>query len=176
MSGPEGPWLVLQQRSNASVNFSRNWIKYEFGFGKHEFEFWLGNLFMHAITFEGEHVLRIEKSYVDGRNQTSFSDYDNFRVSSPSSNYILHVGEHRGNLGDILLDSNNSAFSTWDRDNDKVNGSCARMNKGAWWYGATCDIQDLNSMLKNVTAQGLIKVTMKTKELLRGNTLHVLSV
>ncbi|KAJ7369346.1 hypothetical protein OS493_039688 [Desmophyllum pertusum] len=43
------------------------------------------------------------------------------------------------------------------------------MNKGAWWYGTTCDIQDLNSMLKNVTAQGLIKVTMKTKELLREN-------
>ncbi|KAJ7334472.1 hypothetical protein OS493_014789 [Desmophyllum pertusum] len=169
MSCPEGPWLVLQQRSNASVNFSRNWIKYEFGFGKHDFEFWLGNYFMHAITLEREHVLRVEKSYIDGRNQTYFSEYDNFRVSSPFSNYILHVGEYRGNLGDILLDSNNSAFSTWDRDNDKVNGSCARMNKGAWWYGATCDIPDLNSMLKNVTAQGLIKVTMKTKELLRGN-------
>ncbi|XP_078344041.1 uncharacterized protein LOC144629687 [Oculina patagonica] len=140
------------------------------GFGRHGFEFWLGNDFVYGVTYFGEHLLRIEKSStVDGHSQTSFSEYVNFRVSSPFSNYILHVGQYQGNLSDILSDANNSAFSTWDRDNDKVNGSCARRNKGAWWYGSTCNIQDLNSMLGNVTAQGLVKITMKTKEVFRGH-------
>lgn len=171
MSGPNGGWLVFQQRFNASVNFTRDWTSYEKGFGRHGFEFWLGNLYIHGITFRGEHLLRIEKSAsIYGRNQTFFSEYDNFRVSSPFTNYILNVGKYRGNLSDILLEANNSAFSTWNRDNDKVNGSCARRNKGAWWYGRSCNIQDLNSMLGDVTKRGLVKITMKTKQALRGNT------
>ena len=172
MSGPNGGWLVFQQRINGSVNFTRDWNSYTQGFGRHGFEFWLGNDYIYGKTFRGEHVLRIEISD-DRSNQTFFSEYENFRVSSPFNNYKLHVGEYRGNLIDILFNANNSAFSTWDRDNDKVNGSCARKNKGAWWYGSTCDIQDLNSMLGNVTARGLVKIRMKTKELLRGNTLYV---
>ena len=112
-------------------------------------------------------MLIIEKSVsIDGRNQTFFAEYDSFRMSSPLDNYSLHVGKYQGNLN-----ANNSAFSTWDRDNDKVNGSCALTNEGAWWYGRTCDIQDLNSMLGNVTKLSLVKITMKTKKALRGNTL-----
>ena len=172
MSGPNGGWLVIQQRTNASVNFARNWTAYEEGFGRHGFEFWLGNLYILGTTFKGEHMLRIEKSVsINGRNRTYFSEYDNFRVSRPFDYYILHLGKYRGNLSDILSGANNSAFSTWDRDNDMVNGSCARINKGAWWYGRTCNIQDLNSMLGNVTKGGLIKITLKTKEVWRGNTL-----
>lgn len=172
MSGPNGGWLVFQQRINASVNFTRGWTSYKKGFGRHGLEFWLGNLYIHSITRRGEHILRIEKSAsIDGRKQTFFAEYDSFRVSSLFDNYNLHVGKYQGNLSDILWDANNSAFSTWDRDNDMVNGSCALRNKGAWWYGRTCNIQDLNSMLGKVTKQGLVKVTMKTKKALRGNTL-----
>ena len=161
---------MFQQRINASVNFTRDWASYEKGFGRNGFGFWLGNLYIHRITLKGEHMLRIEKSVsIDGRDETFFAEYDSFRMSSPLVNYSLHVGKYRGNLGDILSDANNSAFSTWDRDNDKVNGSCALMNKGAWWYGRTCNIQDLNSMLENVTKLGLVKITMKTKKALRGS-------
>ena len=162
---------MFQQRINASVNFTRGWASYEKGFGRHGFGFWLGNRYIHTITRRGEHILRIEKSAsIDGRKQTFFAEYDSFRMSSPFNNYNLHVGKYRGNLSDILSDANNSAFSTWDRDNDKVNGSCALVNKGAWWYGRTCNIQDLNSMLGKVTKQGLVKITMKTKKALQGNT------
>ena len=171
MSGPNGGWLVFQQRINASVNFTRDWVSYEKGFGRHGFEFWLGNLYINGITRRGEHMLRIEISVsIDRRNQTFFSEYDNFRVSSPFDNYNLHVGKYRGNLSDILSDANNSAFSTWDRDNDKANRSCARINKGAWWYGRSCNIPDLNGMLGNITKRGLVKITMKTTRALRGNT------
>ena len=129
---------------------------------------------MHAITFNRRHVLRIEKHYVDERNKTLFAEYDNFQVLSPFTDYILRVGKYRGNLGDILSAVNNSAFSTWDRDNDKVDGACSRVNEGAWWYGNTCDIQDLNSMLGNINEQGLVRITMKAKQVIRGNALKCL--
>ena len=175
MSGPNGGWLVFQQRVNASVNFTRDWSSYEKGFGRHGSEFWLGNRYLHGTTLRGEHLLRTEKLvYSKGRHQTFFSEYDNFHVSSPFDNYTLHVGKYRGNLSDFLSDANNSAFSTWDHDNDRVNGSCARMNKGAWWYGRTCNIQDLNGMLGDVTKRGLVKITMKTKRALQGNALLIL--
>ena len=171
MTGPNGGWLVFQQRINGSVNFKRDWFSYAKGFGRHGFEFWLGNDYIHGITSREEHVLRIEiSSFHNGTSKMFFFEYDNFRVSSPFSYYTLHVGKYQGNLSDILLDANNSAFSTWDRDYDQVYGSCAQMNKGAWWYGSTCDVQDLNSMLGDVTAQGLVKITMKTKKVLRGKT------
>ena len=169
MHGPNGGWILLQQRNNATFNFSRNWVSYEKGFGKPGFEFWLGNNYMHAITFKRRHVLRIEKHYIDGRNKTLFAEYDNFQVLSPFTDYILRVGKYRGNLGDILSVANNSSFSTWDRDNDKVDGACARINEGAWWYGNTCDIQDLNSMLGNITEHGLVRIRMKAKQAIRGN-------
>ena len=162
---------MFQQRINASVNFTRDWASYEKGFGRLGFAFWLGNRYIHGITRRGEHMLRIEISTsINGSNQTFFSENDNFRVSSPLDNFNLHVGKYRGNLSDIITDANNSAFSTWDRDNDKANGSCAGINKGAWWYGRTCNIQDLNRKMEDVAKQGLVKITMKTKEALRGNT------
>ena len=146
MSGPNGGWLVFQQRINASVNFTRGWASYRKGFGRHGLEFWLGNLYIHSITRRGEHILRIEKSAsIDGRKQTFFAEYDSFRLSSPFDNYNLHVGKYQGNLSDILWDANNSAFSTWDRDNDMVNGSCALRNKGAWWY-ERCHHSNLNGL------------------------------
>ena len=160
MKGHHGGWLVLQQRINASVNFYRDWISYERGFGQQGFEFRLGNRVLSAITMVRKYVLRIEISYADGRRL--FAEYNRFRLLF--RNYTLRVGRHRGNLSDILASANNSAFSTWDRDNDKVtDGACAEKNRGAWWYGTTCDTLDLNSMLGNVAAQGVVKTAMKIK-------------
>ena len=159
MKGPSGGWLIFQQRINASVNFYRDWISYERGFGRRRFDFWLGNRDLHTITTSLDHVLRIELSYVNGSHV--FAEYDNFRLSP--SIYTLHVGHHRGNLSDILFFANNSAFSTWNIDNDKVDGACAQRNKGAWWYGTTCDTVDLNSMLGNVWTQDVVKTAMKIK-------------
>ena len=162
MKGPHGGWLVLQQRINASVNFSRDWISYEQGFGQQGFEFWLGNRDLVSITMvqKFKYILRIEISYADG--QFLFAEYDSFRLWP--NNYTLHVGRHRGNLSDILASANNSAFSTWDRDNDNVtDGACARQNRGAWWYGTNCDTLDLNSMLGNLSSRGMVKTSMKLK-------------
>ena len=167
MDGPDGGWILLQERANASFNLFRNWVSYENGFGKPGVGYWIGNIYMHSITFTRKYILRIElPGYADELTPTLFAEYDNFQVLSPSSGYVLKLGRYRGGLGDILSLVNNSAFSTWDRDNDEVQDEgCAETGKGAWWYGKTCYVYDLNSMV------GFLRMKIKAKKVLEGNVL-----
>ena len=166
MDGPDGGWILLQERVNATFNFYRDWVSYENGFGKPGIGYWLGNIYMHSITIKGNYALRIElPGYYDELTVTVQGEYDNFHVLGPSTGYVLRVGDYRGGLGDILFVVNNSAFSTWDRDNDKADESCAKVNKGAWWYKKDCYYFDLNSMLD------FLRMKIKAKELLEGNVL-----
>ena len=165
MDEPRGGWILLQQRRNMTFNFYRNWISYENGFGKPGVGYWIGNSYIHAITFKRNYLLRIElpANYQNAwRNQTRYAHHDSFRVLGPSTNYVLQVGKFQGDLADILSDVNNSAFSTLDRDNDNAYGSCARVNRGAWWYGKSCFTYDLNNMVDGV------EIEMKVKELFGG--------
>lgn len=108
-------------------------------------------------------MLRIELPDIYWGDQSLFGEYDNFQVSSPSTNYILQVGNFRGNMANILSAVNNSAFSTWDRDNDDLDGSCVMEMKGAWWYGDDCLVAIPNRMVR------FVGISMKAKELLGGN-------
>lgn len=163
MQGADGGWILLQQRNDTTVNFSRNWVSFENGFGKPGVGFWVGNKYMHAITLNRRHMLRIELPDIYWGDQSLFGEYDNFQVSSPSTNYILQVGNFRGNMANILSAVNNSAFSTWDRDNDDLDGSCVMEMKGAWWYGDDCLVAIPNRMVR------FVRISMKAKELLGGN-------
>lgn len=166
MQEPHGGWILLYERTNASFNFFRNWISYENGFGKPGFNFWIGNINVHAITYDGRHMVRFEfLDSLDERNQPLFAEYDNFRVLSPSTGYILQAGKFRGNSANVLSDVNYAAFSTWDRDNDKTDLSCAKLRKGAWWYGDSCVVFDPTSKLE------FVALTIKVKEILEGNVL-----
>lgn len=171
MDGPNGGWILLQQRNNADFNFYRDWISYEKGFGKPGFGYRLGNSYMHAITLNSRYLLRLELPYrVGAENERAFAEYDNFQVLSPSSGYILRVGKYRGTVIDVVSDLNNHAFSTWDRDNDKVAyRSCAKERRSAWWYGNNCYVFDPSTMWK------LIRITFKAKEVLEGNDLHFIA-
>lgn len=161
MDGPDGGWTLIQQRDNSAFNFYRNWVSYETGFGNPYFGYWLGNMKMHYVTLKRNYILRIGlPGFLD-----VYAEYDNFRVLSPSTGYILKLGKYRKGLADILFDANNSAFSTWDRDNDKILTACAWLNRGAWWYGKTCDLDDLNSMLN------FAKTKIKAKEVLEGKVI-----
>ena len=163
MQGADGGWILLQQRNDTTVNFSRNWVSFESGFGKPGVGFWVGNKYMHAITLNRRHMLRIELPDIYWGDQSLFGEYDSFQVSSPSTNYILQVGNFRGNMANILSAVNNSAFSTWDRDNDDLDGSCVMEMKGAWWYGDDCLVAIPNRMVR------FVRISMKAKELLGGN-------
>lgn len=166
MDGPDGGWTLIQQRDNSAFNFYRNWVSYETGFGNPYFGYWLGNMKMHYVTLKRNYILRIGlPGFLD-----VYAEYDNFRVLSPSTGYILKLGKYRKGLADILFDANNSAFSTWDRDNDKILTACAWLNRGAWWYGKTCDLDDLNSMLN------FAKTKIKAKEVLEGKVLWCATV
>ena len=165
--GPNGGWILLQERSNATFNFYRSWDSYEKGFGEPGVAYWLGNIYIHSITFKRNFVLRIElPGYSGEQTATLLAEYDNFQVLSPSTGYTLRLGSYRRGLSDILNVVNNSAFSTWDRDNDEVDEACVRLNKGAWWYGKTCYVYDMHSML------GFLKMKMRVKEPLKGNVLQ----
>ena len=45
--------------------------------------------------------------------------------------------------GDSLIRHAGTAFSTFDRDNDKHAKNCAQTYKGGWWYTA-CHSSNLN--------------------------------
>lgn len=166
MDGPNAGWILLQERRDINFNFYRDWVSYENGFGKPGVGYWLGNIYMHALTFKRRYVIRIElpPNYRNPwRSKTRYGYHDNFQVLGPSSGYVLQVGKYWGDLGDIFLYVNNTAFSTWDRDNDKSDKVCAKDNKGAWWYGKSCYTYDLNSMVDGV------EIAVKAKEVLGGN-------
>lgn len=159
MQGPDGGWILLQERANATFNTFRNWSSYENGFGKPGVGYWLGNIHIHSITFKRKYALRLEfPGYAD-----ILAEYENFQVLGPSSGYVLKLGKYQRGLEDILSDVNNSAFATWDHDIDGKSRICAKKRKGAWWYGKKCYGYDMNSM------HGFIHMKIKTKELLEGN-------
>ena len=166
MDGPDGGWFLLQERANATFNLFRDWVSYENGFGKPGVGYWFGNINLHSMTFKRNYVLKIElPGYVDEVTTTLLAEYDNFQVLGPSTGYALNLGRYRGGLSDILSIVNNSAFSTWDRDNDEVDEECAKTGRGAWWYGKTCYIYDLNSMV------GFLTMKIKAREVLEGKAL-----
>ena len=165
MDGPNGGWILIQERASASFNFYRDWVSYENGFGKPDVGYWLGNIYMHSLTFKKKYLLRIElPNYAGKPTQTLLAEYENFQILGPSTGYVLKLGKFRGGLANILSIVNNSAFSTWDRDNDEVRDeACARRNKGAWWYGKECNLHDMNTM------NGFMRIKLKAREILEGN-------
>ncbi|PIK50994.1 hypothetical protein BSL78_12123 [Apostichopus japonicus] len=82
-----------------------------------------------------------------------YAKFDFFRINDESDNYTLSgLGNYSGTAdtdggahgGYVLSFSRNSAFSTFDRDNDKAGGtSCAAIYHGAWWY-KSCAVSNLN--------------------------------
>ncbi|XP_038058731.1 fibrinogen C domain-containing protein 1-like [Patiria miniata] len=136
-------WIVIQRRQDGSVDFYRNWADYQVGFGSLSGEFWLGNDNLRSLTeTEGKWQLRIDLE--DWESNTAWAEYDDFQIHG--DNYILQVNSYNTNstAGDSLTRHNGMMFSTNDRDKDIYDyDSCARLNKGGWWYRA-CYQSNLN--------------------------------
>ena len=67
-----------------------------------------------------------------------YAQYSHFKIYSEGEYYKLEIDGYEGTAGDSLNDpwygSNNSPFSTYNRDNDRSSLNCASMLKGGWWW------------------------------------------
>lgn len=129
-----GPgWTVVQRRFNGSVDFNRNWIEYQNGFGSVEGEFFLGLENLYLLTKSEPHELYIELESFD--NQKSFARYNHFAIGSADDDYALNsLGEYSGTAGDSLESNLYEKFSTYDHDRDSYDDNCARKFSGGWWF------------------------------------------
>ncbi|XP_008191506.1 angiopoietin-4 [Tribolium castaneum] len=135
----DGGWTVIQRRDDFGdprENFNRDWNDYKNGFGDPAKEFWLGNENIYMLTNNEEYILRVELEDFEGNKR--FAQYSHFKIFSEGEYYKLEIDGYEGNAGDSLNDpwygSNNSPFSTYNRDNDRSSLNCASMLKGGWWW------------------------------------------
>ncbi|XP_003384787.2 PREDICTED: ficolin-1-like [Amphimedon queenslandica] len=140
MSTDGGGWTVIQRRMDGSVDFYRDWMSYQYGFGNLNGEFWLGLDKISRLT-EAQSCLRVDLE--DFEKNVRYANYSVFSVGGPRTNYWLTIGGYSGNAGDSLSAHNGRPFSTKDRDHDGWNRNCAEAYKGAWWYNA-CHASNLN--------------------------------
>ena len=146
-----GGWTVIQRRADGSVDFIKNWVDYNLGFGSLENEFWLGNEKIHRLTKRKNMMIRFDLE--DFHGNKAFAEYRTFYIDGESNNYRLHVSSYSGTAGDSMSSQNGMQFSTKDRDNDLYRGSCA-IHHSAWWFTA-CS----NSMLNGKYVIGRTKTT-----------------
>ncbi|XP_045462828.1 angiopoietin-1 [Harmonia axyridis] len=135
----DGGWTVIQRRDDFGdprENFNRDWNDYKNGFGDPAKEFWLGNENIYMLTNNEEYILRVELEDFEGNRR--YAQYSHFKIYSEAEYYKLEIDGYEGTAGDSLNDpwygSNNSPFSTYNRDNDRSSLNCASMLKGGWWW------------------------------------------
>ncbi|XP_015603308.1 angiopoietin-2 [Cephus cinctus] len=135
----DGGWTVIQRRDDFGEpreNFNRDWADYKNGFGDPAREFWLGNENIYMLTNNEDYMLRVELEDFEGNKR--YAQYSHFKIYSETEYYKLEIDGYEGNAGDSLNDpwygSNNSPFSTYNRDNDRSSLNCASMLKGGWWW------------------------------------------
>ncbi|KAL6428475.1 hypothetical protein ACFW04_008619 [Cataglyphis niger] len=135
----DGGWTVIQRRDDFGEpreNFNRDWGDYKNGFGDPAKEFWLGNENIYMLTNNEDYILRVELEDFEGNKR--YAQYSHFKIYSEGEYYKLEIDGYEGNAGDSLNDpwygSNNSPFSTYNRDNDRSSLNCASMLKGGWWW------------------------------------------
>ena len=132
-----GGWLVVQRRTDGSVEFNRFWWEYEMGFGHLTREFWYGLRALHCLTGQGGWEMRMDIKLANGTN--IFLQYEQFKVASPKDKYKLTVGGFQGTTTDPMAYHNGMYFSTKDSDNDRDSRRHCALNgpakpHGGWWY------------------------------------------
>ncbi|XP_065896446.1 ryncolin-1-like [Dysidea avara] len=136
-----GGWLVVQRRQDGSVDFNRNWIEYENGFGKLNGEFWYGLRALHCLTDQGGWEMRMDIELANGTK--IFLHYEQFKVASAKDKYKLTVGGFQGITTDPMAVHNEMNFTTKDSDNDSYMRNCALLYapgspSGGWWHYIHC--------------------------------------
>ena len=147
-----GGWLVVQRRKDGSVDFDRDWVDYEDGFGSLTGEFWYGLSAIHCLTSRGQWELRIDYTFTNGTK--GYVSYSNFRVGPATDQYRLTISGFDGVTTDLFYTITSNAyhslngwrFTTRDKDNDRWSNNCAvhlNYGGGGWWYNH-CGVLYLN--------------------------------
>ena len=122
--------LLIQQHVDGSDAFNRSWAEFKVGFNDTSGNYWLGNDLLSELT---RYKLRFDLQARDGT--WYYAQYSSFVVQSEANNYKLLVAEYTGNAGDALIVQDGMMFTTYDRDNDRMDsGNCAVDNGGGFWY------------------------------------------
>ena len=142
-----GGWTVFQRRQDGFVNFYRDWVDYENGFGNLTGEFWLGLSKIHRLTKEQSNTLRVDLEDFEGN--TRYAQHSTFNVGNTTTLYTIIITDYSGTAGNSFAPAaNGMKFSTKDADNDaspNTGGSCALAYKGGWWYN-NCHGANLNGL------------------------------
>ncbi|XP_071379439.1 microfibril-associated glycoprotein 4-like, partial [Centroberyx affinis] len=128
-----GRWTVIQRRMDGTENFYRPWAHYKNGFGNVAGEYWLGldNIFL--LTMRKKNELRVDMQ--DWEGGKVYAQYSSFSVDPENYGYQLRLGSYiDGGAGDSLSYHSNMKFSTYDRDQDLSDVSCAQLHLGGFWF------------------------------------------
>ncbi|XP_013869735.1 angiopoietin-related protein 3 [Austrofundulus limnaeus] len=148
--GSDGASIVLQRRTDSSLDFDQTWEMYEKGFGDLEKDFWLGLKKIHSITQLRAYILRIDVE--DWKEEKHWAEYS-FLVEGPSKDYTLHISHIEGDLPDVMTNITGAKFSTKDRNNNFCSSDCARSCTGGWWFNV-CSETNLNGKYFWLRAKG----------------------
>ena len=103
-------------------------------------EFWIGNEYIHYLTANCCHELRVELVDFDGNQR--YAKYSSFKIGPKSSNYSLTSKGYSGDGGDSLGGHTAASFSTKDKGQSE---SCSVRFKGGWWY-TSCHAANLSGL------------------------------
>ena len=143
-------WILMQKRGqfgNPVDYFGRTFSEYEDGFGSVLKEHWIGLAKLASLTNEAKWDLKVTLVDWEGGKYTAL--FHNFRVGYGPT-YELEIGEYNSgasNIDQVVFSFHNmQAFSSKDRDQDALNGSCSRLaGQGGWWY-KNCYSSNLNGL------------------------------
>lgn len=152
-------WIVIQRRNDGGVAFQdKNWDDYKTGFGDYLGEYWMGLQKIHEITRSGTYELHVGFKKGGQLPEAKYwAIYSSFSVSDEDDNYKLTVSDIDESRSwsssvDSLKKHDGQPFTTYDKDNDGVDGvNCANhtnLQFGGWWFGGTSSHNsDLNNCI-----------------------------
>ncbi|XP_034487328.1 ficolin-1-like [Drosophila innubila] len=159
-----GGWTVILSRMDGSVDFHRNWNVYKKGFGDLDGEFFLGLDKIHELTAEYSQELLVVVEDFEGNE--AFETYEKFAIGNEEELYALHtLGKANGSAGDSLRKHHTMKFTTFDRDNDSDQKSCAVDDNNAWWYYSGCYNSNLTGKYKDKSGYGVDWITFRSYSL-----------
>ena len=137
-----GGWIMYQRRVDGTVNFTKNWEEYKYGFGDHgdnTTELWLGNEKVYQVLQSNgstEWQLRIEVDAFDGSGCWVVAS--NFRMNNETLRYSMDWNNVSASVIELVFDWNYHKlipFNTLDnKEGHDDMKACVDRFKVGWWY------------------------------------------